>query len=130
MSSEAWTLIGVVVGAILGFSLNLLKEYINERKERAKYLGDLLADLEWNKKLAKERKGYGYHTLGYSDAKGAKYLFKLPPELRNQLYDAFSLTFYLNQRFGYSDQGVTLAEKLEKLLDNIIPQLSEYLKLK
>lgn len=128
--SEIWTLIGVVIGAILGFALNFLREYINERKERKKYLKDLLADLEWNKKLAKEKRGFGYHTLGYTDAKGAKYLFELPIELRNQIYEAFSLTFYLNQEFEYTDQGVTLAEKLEKLLENIIPQLKKHLKMK
>jgi hypothetical protein len=126
--SEVWTLIGVVIGAILGFALNFLREYINERKERRKYLEDLLADLEWNKKLAKERKGFGYHTLGYTDAKGAKYLFELPAELRNQLYDAISLIFYLNQTFNYTNRGVSLAEKLEKLLENIIPQFREHLK--
>jgi hypothetical protein len=59
---EIWTLICIIVGAILGFCLELLREHINERKERCKYLGDLLADLEWNKKLAEERKGFGYHT--------------------------------------------------------------------
>ena len=128
MTSEIWTLIGMVIGTILGFALNFLREYIDERKEKRKYLEDLLADLEWNRKLAKERKGYGYHTLGYTDAKGAKYLFEFPAELRNKLYEAVSLSFYLNQTYKYTDKGVTLAEKLEKLLEDIIPKFRQYLK--
>jgi hypothetical protein len=55
-------------------------------------------------------------------------LFELPPDLRDKIYDAMSLTFHLNQTYKYTDQGVTLAKNLEKLLNEIIPQLEAYLK--
>jgi len=123
--SEVWTLIGVIVGALIGFLLNLLRDYIQERKLRKKYLGDLLADLEYNEKLVKEGKKWGYHTLGYIDAKGAKYLFDLPENLRIQIYDVQSLI-----TSGYAkNQGLSCEEieQLKELLKNIIPEFKRYL---
>ena len=121
VSSPIWTLIGVVVGAILGFVLTLLREHIQEKKQRGKYLRDLLTDLEYNRKLAEEgEKKWGYHTLAYKDAKGAKYLFDLPEELRTQIYDAQSL---ISSIYG---KGIELSPQeiktLRELLDNIIPE--------
>lgn len=124
------TLIGVLVGGVLGFGFSRLNKHLDENKEEKEYLNDLLGDLEYNKKLANKRKGYGYHTLGYIDAKGAKYLFKLPKELKNQIYDAYSLIFYMNQKFDYPQGGGVLAERLEKLLERIIPEFKKYLKTK
>jgi hypothetical protein len=80
--SEIWALIGVVVGAAIGFGLELLRGYIQEKRQKRKYLKDLLADLEYNKRLAEKAITYGYHTSGYIEAKEAKYLSDLPEELR------------------------------------------------
>ena len=126
VSSPIWALIGVVVGAILGFVLTLLREHIQEQRQRGKYLRDLLTDLEYNKKLAeKGEKKWGYHTLAYRDAKGAKYLFDLPEEIRTQIYDAQSL---VSSVYG---KGIELSpeeiKRLRELLENIIPQFRKYL---
>jgi len=63
-----------IIGIVLGFMSNLLRDWIQEKKTKRIYLEDLLADLEYNKKLAEKDRGWGYHTMGYTDAKGAKYL--------------------------------------------------------
>lgn len=127
ISTEIWVIIGVVVGAILGFLLNLSRYYIQEKQQRRKCLKDLLADLEYNKKLAEETKRWGYHTLGYNDAKGAKYLFDLPMELRNQIYDVQTIisAFYLYQK----DMNYPLEiEKLKEFLESLIPKFERYLR--
>ena len=126
VSSPIWTIIGVVVGAIIGFVLTLLREHIQEQKQRQKYLRDLLTDLEYNKKLAEAgEKQWGYHTLAYKDAKGAKYLFDLPEELRTQIYDTQTL---ISSIYGtgkaLSFQGI---KRLRELLESIIPEFRRYL---
>ena len=123
---EIWVIIGVCLGTILGFMLNLLKDFFGERQQKKKYLGDLLADLEYNKKLAEEGKHWGYHTLGYVDAKGAKYLFDLPPELRNKIYDAQTITSYLYETRSTGNRAGQIGE-LRKILEDIIPKLKKYL---
>jgi len=55
----------------------------------------LFRDLQFNKDLAEQSKIYGYHTLAYTDAKGAKYLFDLPDNLRNKIYEAYAIIFWL-----------------------------------
>jgi len=92
MDSEIWTLIGVTIGAILGFASNFLRDKINESKQRKRYLMDLLGDLEYNQKLAERGESWGYHTVAYRDAKGAKHLFDFPEPLRTQIYDAQCIT--------------------------------------
>nr|QNO54366.1 hypothetical protein DIMBOPOO_00039 [Methanosarcinales archaeon ANME-1 ERB7] len=124
----------VVVGVIIGFGLNFLKENIHEKQQKGKYLKDLLADLEYNKRLAEEGRGWGYHTLGYIDAKGAKYLFDLPEKLRTQIYDVQSrasainegITVFFGQKF--EDVGDVLnREMLKSLLEEVIPEFKKYL---
>lgn len=123
--SEFWILMGVVLGASLGFGFNLLRDYLQEQKQKSNYLGDLLADMKYNKKLADEEKNWGYHTLGYTDAKGAKYLFDLPEELRKKIYDAQTIvsSFY---RMDEKMEEKKIRE-LEKLLKEIIPKLEKHL---
>ena len=55
----------------------------------------MFRDLQFNKDLAEQSKIYGYHTLAYTDAKGAKYLFDLPDNLRNKIYEAYAIIFWL-----------------------------------
>jgi hypothetical protein len=125
VSSPIWTLIGVVVGAILGFVLNFLREYIQEQKQRRKYLRDLLADLEYNKELAeKGEKKWGYHTLAYTDAKGAKYLFDLPEKLRTQIYDSQAI---MSKVYGKGEVSAEEIKRLRELLGSIIPEFKKYL---
>ena len=135
MSSEFWTLMGVVVGVIIGFGLNFSKEYIHEKHQKGKYLKDLLADLEYNKKLAEKGRGWGYHTLGYIDAKGAKYLFDLPEKLRTQIYDVQSIasainkgtTAFFDQKFKEVGDVLNL-EMLKSRLEEVIPEFKKCLK--
>jgi len=84
-----------------------------------KYLRDLLADMEYNIKLAEENKKWGYHTLAYTDAKGAKYLFDLPEKLRTQIYDVISMISALYHPSG----EIVEIKKIKKLLESIIPEL-------
>ena len=134
MSSEFWTLMAVVVGGIIGFGLNFLKEYIHEKQQKGKYLKDLLADLEYNKKLAEEGRGWGYHTLGYIDAKGAKYLFDLPEKLRTKIYKVQSIASAINEGitafFGqkFEEVGEVLnREMLKSQLEEVILEFKKYL---
>jgi len=80
--SEIWALIGVAVGSVLTFMFELIRDRRREKETKGKYLKDLLADLEYNKSLAERDITYGYHTLGYTDAKESKYLPDLPKEIR------------------------------------------------
>ena len=129
MSSGFFGIIGVCVGVIIGFLLNLCREYWQEKQQKRKYLNDLLKDLEFNKKLAEESKIYGYHTLGYTDAKGAKYLFELPDDLRNKIYSAFAIIFSLYDSGLHltNQERQTRVEELKKLLEEIIPHFKNYL---
>jgi hypothetical protein len=124
MNSETWALIGVVVGAILGFALNFLRDEIRESRQKRRYLMDLLSDLKYNKNLADRGEAWGYHTVAYRDAKGAKYLFDLPDELRTQIYDAQCIAsgIYIRRK-GLSPQEMT---KLKQLLDSIIPRFNKH----
>lgn len=123
ISSEIWILIGVFVGAILGFGLNFLRDFIQERKQRTKYLKDLLADMEYNKKLAGKNKKWGYHTLGYTDAKGSKYLFDLPEKLRTQIYDAQAII----SAFYHKRVEIEEIKELKKLLESVNLEFKKYL---
>lgn len=127
---EVWTavaisLISVAVGVFLHFGLDLLKE----RKERQKYLMDLLRDLEFNKKLADEENSWGYHTLGYIDAKGAKHLYSLPDGLRTKIYEAQAKTSLLYERIDPAMKHQLIRE-LRSLLEEIIPEFRNHLKIK
>jgi hypothetical protein len=125
VSSETWTLIGVIVGAVIGFALAFVREYIQELRQKKKYLRDLLSDLEYNKKLVERGESWGYHTVAYRDAKGAKYLFDLPEELRTHIYDAQCLTsgIYVRRK-GLSSEEM---KKLGRVLEDIIPEFKKYL---
>lgn len=84
-TSEIWTLIvaiaGVVLGAFLTYVFTYFRDKRKEKETKRKYLEDLLADLEYNRKLTEKSQIWGYHTSGYTGAKEAKYLSDLPQEL-------------------------------------------------
>ena len=133
--SEIWALIGVGVGTAIGFGLDFIKAHIQEKQQKKKYLGDLLADLEYNKKLAEEGRRWGYHTLGYTDAKGAKYLFDLPEKLRTQIYYVQSIASAINEgttaafvekKFDAVTEPLSLVI-FKSNLENVIPELKRYL---
>jgi hypothetical protein len=129
ISPETWTLIGVAVGATLGFIFTLFRDYIQEQSQKKKYFGCLLADLKYNKNLAEKGENWGY-SLGSMER--SKYLLDLSPELRNHIYDIQStiLRFSQNQigsNHWPSGLASNEAEKLKKILDVIIPELESYL---
>ena len=131
MSSEFWTLMGAAVGVILGFGLNVLKENRHEKQQRGKYLKDLLADLEYNKKLAEEGREWGYHTLAYSDAKGAKYLFDLPEKIRTKIYDVQTRASAFNAGTTklYDPKFDVVSDRyLEIELEDVVQEFKKYLK--
>lgn len=131
MSSNVWKLIygfgGVFLGGMLSFLLESWREKKKENIERENYLKDLLADLKFNKKLADKGKVYGYHTLGYKDAKGAKYLHELPENLRSKIYDAHVIMFKLNQRSFSEGDKKEEVDNLKPLLDDAVSQLDKFI---
>jgi len=116
-------LIGVYFAGFL--SGYLLAEPIKDRRKRNRYLKDLLADLEYNLRLAKKGKVYGYHTGGYIQAKQLKYLHTLPEEIRILIYDAQTL---VSEIYNLKEETIrTKIERLEKLLDELVPKFRKYL---
>ncbi len=127
---EVWTLIvamvGVVVGAIFGFGLTLLRDYIQEKRQRKRYLEDLLEELEYNKKLAKKGiVGGSFPTSAYADVKRAKYLFDLSNQSRINIYKAYNIISDINR---YGEGALEDLEELKELLENIIPELERLFK--
>lgn len=125
LSSEIWALIGVVIGAILGFGLSLLKGWAQEKRQQKKYLEVLLSDLEYNKKLVNKNTELGYRTLGYINEKGVEYLLNLPEEVLAQIYEVQTKISLLSNP-SYIFAKSQIIETLNNLLDKAIPQLKKY----
>ena len=144
--SGIWALIGVAVGSVLTFMFELIRDRRREKETKGKYLKDLLADLEYNKSLAERDITYGYHTLGYTDAKESKYLPDLPKEIRTdtdtiqhiilvyRLQEFPSLSLTATRAVGitgdseYSPLRLEAVKRLKVLLEHVIPKLISYLR--
>ena len=87
----------------------------------------MFRDLQFNKDLAEQSKIYGYHTLAYTDAKGAKYLFDLPDNLRNKIYEAYAIIFWLYNTDAEEKIKRGEIRKLRRLLSEIISEFEDYL---
>ena len=127
-------LICTVTGVIVGIFGTYLKDIWIEKKRKRRVLENLLNDLKFNKKLAEEKKKWGYHTLAYIEAQSSNYLVDFRDEFRNKLYDAFVKIFGLNQCIGpekifgrnYKPVEKQL-EKLEKQLEYLISEIERRL---
>lgn len=130
LSSEIWTLIGVIIGAILGFGLSLSKDWLRGKQQKTKYLKILLSDLEYNKNLLEKNPPSGYRTLGYIlDAEVVKYLLDLSKGLLSKIYDIQTKTSLLPIPPTAGAES-PLFKALSNLLDEVIPELKKYLKVK
>jgi hypothetical protein len=149
---------GMVVGTILGFAFELIRDWRREKETKGKYLKDLLADLEYNKRLAEGDITYGYHILGYVNAKQSKYLPDLPKEIRTDtdIIQSIILAYRLHEfppltttdfdKFepktknklvmttGFSEYSrlqfkqLEAVKSLKTLLEQVIPKLTSYLR--
>lgn len=118
-------LIYLFAGAAIGFLFARFNKWLDEKQERKKYLGDLLADLKYNLDLAERRINQGYHTLGYIDAKSAKYLFDLPERLRTQIYDIQAFVSEIYDR--PPDKRAGMVSQLKGLLEETVPEFEKFL---
>ena len=115
-------MIGVVIGTFVGFVLELIRDWIREKKTKEVYFKRLLKVLEYNLKRAEENRRSGYHDLSLE----AKYLVKIPSEqLWSQLYGIQSIISDINSGREYG-QITTLI----RLLDSAIQQLRELINCK
>ena len=129
------SLISTAAGVIIGTFLTYLKDILIEKKQRRRALENLLNDLKFNKKLAAEKRKWGYHTLAYTEAQSSKYLIDFKEEFRNELFDAFIKMFGLNQ--GIREEKIfgeknwkpveKQLEKLEKQLEYLISEIERRL---
>ena len=102
ISPETWTLIGVAVGATLGFIFTLFRDYIQEESQKKTYFGCLLADLKYNKNLAEKGENWGY-SLGSMER--SKYLLDLSPfsSINSKCLVILLVNFYLSNRPNYDE---------------------------
>ena len=123
--SAAWYIIvgsSLVLLAILFFFV----KYFSKREEK-KHFAILLDELNHNKKKTEKEERDSYHFSAYDEAKKSKYLLHLSENLREKIYDAYDII----KSFRENPQNVHFQMKipeLEKLLEDIIPELEEYLK--
>jgi len=119
-------LIYLLAGAAIGFLSARFNKWLDEKQERKRYLGDLLADFKYNLDLAQRRINHGYHTLGYIDAKSAKYLFDLPEGLRTQIYDVQALVSQIYD-IQPPDMRASMVSALKGFLEEAIPEFEKFL---
>ena len=128
-------LICTVTGVIVGIFGTYLRDIWIEKKRKRRVLENLLNDLKFNKKLAAQKRRWGYHTLAYTEAQSSKYLIDFKEEFRNELFDAFIKMFGLNQGiredkiFGEKNWKPVekQLEKLEKQLEYLISEIERRL---
>ena len=120
--SAAWYIgSSLVLLAILFFFV----KYFSKREEK-KHFANLLDELNHNKKKTEKEERDSYHFSAYDEAKKSKYLLHLSENLREKIYDAYDII----KSFRENPQNVHFQMKipeLEKLLEDIIPELEEYL---
>jgi len=133
ITPEIWTLIvtvvGVTVGAFIGYLLESFREKRRARERKEKWLKDLLANLEYNKMLLVD--GINYQDLRTLVLNN--YLLDLPDHLRTKIYEVQRIISRILLPWSGDAQSFArlISPKIEKLiglLESIIPELKEYLK--
>lgn len=138
-----WTLIGVIIGAIVGITAPLVTEHVHERRKKISHLKSLLSEIERNGRIfvimKKESPHFTYlrrmSDSSFQQVKENGILADLPGPVREKLIDtyekAFVLLTYVRNEGIPSDKGEWFMSRLEKIpseFDSLYNMLSQHLK--
>jgi len=107
--------------------IRLVFKWYSQRKNKKADLRSFSVELKYNKGKTKKKERNSYHFSAYEKVKTSNYLLELSPNLREKIYDAYGII----ESFRKNPQNVHFQMKIpefEKLLDDIIPEVEEYLK--